>query len=133
MTRYLLDTNVVSQLLKEHPAIIKRLTQVPIHALCISSITEGELEYGLAKRPQAKRLHVLVRELLKRLDVLPWDSVTAQCYGRLRSELESEGKTLAPLDMLIAAHAKSANAVLVSNDKAFFQVKNLLIEDWTAT
>lgn len=100
-------------------------------SLCISSITEGELLFGLAKRPAARQLQIVVQEFLKRVAVLPWDSAVAAHYGRLRAELETKGKPLAPLDMLIGAHAESVGAVLVTSDKAFRQLSALQIEDWT--
>lgn len=131
MTRYMLDTNTVSQLLKAHPGVARRMVAAPLSSLCISSITEGELLFGLAKRPDAKRLHVAVRELLRRVDVLPWDSTIAERYGTIRADLERRGKTLAPLDLLIAAHALGADAILVTNDRAFRQVAGLHLEDWT--
>ena len=129
MRRYLLDTNTVSHLIKSHPLVTKRVTQVPMASLCISAITEGELLFGIAKRPEATRLHVVVREFLQRVDVLPWNS--ADRYGVTRADFESRGKPLAPLDLLIAAHALSAGAVLVTNDHAFAFVPELEIEDWT--
>ena len=129
MTRYLLDTNTVSHLIKSHPLVTKRITQVPMASLCISAITEGELLFGLAKRSEATRLHVVVREFLQRVDVLPWNS--ADRYGVTRADLESRGKPLAPLDLLIAAHALSVDAVLITNDHAFAYVQGLEIEDWT--
>ena len=129
MTRYLLDTNTVSHLIKSHPLVSHRVKQVPMAALCISAITEGELLFGLAKRPEAVRLHVAVREFLRRVDVLPWNS--ADRYGVARADLENRGKSLAPLDLLIAAHALSVGAVLVTNDHAFAYVPGLEIEDWT--
>jgi tRNA(fMet)-specific endonuclease VapC len=129
--RYMLDTNMVSHLLKAHPAVAQRVTATPMASLCISAITEGELLFGLAKRPAAKQLQLAVTELLKRVDVLPWDSGVAERYGALRAAMESQGKPLAPLDMLIAAHAASAGAVLVTNDQAFQQVGELQLEDWT--
>jgi tRNA(fMet)-specific endonuclease VapC len=129
--RYLLDTNIVSHLIKDHPVVSQRIVKVPITSLCISVITEAELYYGLAKRPEAKRLHLVVEEFLKRVDVLPWDSAIVKNYGFIRAEMERQGKNLAPLDMLIAAHALSVDAVLVTNDKAFYQVGGLTIEDWT--
>ena len=61
MKRYLLDTNTVSHLIKGHPAVARRVVAVPMASLCISAITEGELLFGLAKRPDAKRLHHLVQ------------------------------------------------------------------------
>jgi tRNA(fMet)-specific endonuclease VapC len=132
MTRYMLDTNTVNHLLREHPAVVRRVVGVPMAAICLSSITEGELLFGLARRPEAKRLHGAVRELLRRVDVLPWDSNVAERYGTARAELERSGKTLAPLDLLIAAHALDMEAVLVTNDQAFSQVAQLKVEDWTA-
>lgn len=131
MKRYLLDTNIVSHLIKEHPVVSQRIVNMPMASLGISVITEAELYYGLAKRPEAKRLDLVVEEFLKRVDVLPWDSTIAKNYGYIRAEMERQGKNLAPLDLLIGAHALSLNAVLVTNDKAFYQVGGLTIEDWT--
>ena len=81
MKRYMQGTNTVNHLLRGHPAVARRVVAVPMTALCISVITEGELLFGLAKRLDAKRLHASVREFLKRVDVLPWDSATAERYG----------------------------------------------------
>ncbi|MBC7682230.1 MAG: type II toxin-antitoxin system VapC family toxin [Ferruginibacter sp.] len=131
MKRYLLDTNTVSHLLKRHPAVVQRVVAVPMAALCISAITEGELLFGLAKRPDANRVQVAVRELLLRLDVLPWDRAAAACYGLLRATLADLGKPLAPLDLLIAAHGLSVDAVVVTNDQAFRYVPGMQLEDWT--
>lgn len=127
----MLDTNMVSHLLKEHPAVVQRIVSVPMASLCISAITEGELLFGLAKRPDAKRLHLAVREFLRRADVLPWDSAIAEHYGTVRADMERQGKILGPLDLLIAAHALGAGAVLVTNDRAFAQSSDLQVEDWT--
>jgi len=131
MIRYMLDTNTVSHLLKGHPAVARRLIAVPMISLCISAITEGELLFGLAKRPAAKQLHVAVREFLKRVDVLPWDSIAAEHYGTVRANMAAQGKVLSPLDLLIATHALSVDAVLVTNDQAISQMPNLHLEDWT--
>ena len=131
MKRYLLDTNTVSHLIKAHRAVARRVAAAPMTALCLSAITEGELLFGLAKRPDAPRLHLAVRELLRCVDVLPWDSASAARYGTVRAALERAGKTLAPLDMLIAAHALQMEAILVTSDRAFRQVVDLHIEDWT--
>lgn len=132
MTWYMLDTNTVSHLIKAHPAVVQRVVAAPMASLCISAITEGELLFGLAKRPDAKRLHLAVRELLRRVDVLPWNSSAAERYGRVRADMAKDGKALAPLDLLIATHALAVGAVLVTNDGAFGQVAELQLEDWTA-
>lgn len=131
MKRYMLDTNMVSHLIKAHPAVIRRVVATPMAALCISAITEGELLFGLARRPDAKRLQLAVRELLRRVDVLPWDSVIAERYGIVRADMAHQGKILAPLDLLIATHALGVGAILVTNDRAFGQVASLHVEDWT--
>lgn len=131
MKHYMLDTNTVSHLIKGHSAVMRRVVAVPMASLCISAITKGELLFGLAKRPDAKRLHNAVQELLRRIDVLPWDSVIAEHYGTVRATMERQGKILAPLDLLIAAHALSVDAVLVTNDQSFGQLNHLHIEDWS--
>ena len=131
MKQYMLDTNTISHLIKAHPAVARHVVNVPMASLCISAITEGELLFGLAKRPEAKRLHLVVRELLLRVDVLPWDRVVAEHYGNTRAEMARQGKILAPLDLLIATHALSVDAVLVTNDLSFRLVDDLQVEDWT--
>ena len=129
-TLFLLDTNTVSHLIKSNPQATQRLLAVPMDSICISAITAGELAYGLAKRPQAVALKAAVNEFLRRVDVLPWDDAVAQTYGTLRAQLQSQGITLSPLDMQIAAHALHVKAVLVSSDAAFQHVTLLKIENW---
>ena len=131
MTRFMLDTNMVSHLLRAHANVTMRLINVSISSCCISSITEGELHFGLALRPSATNLRRGIEELLLRLDILPWSSDTAKHYGSLRAKQERLGKPLAPVDTLIAAHALEADAVLVTSDQAFGRVAGLRVEDWT--
>ena len=131
MIRYMLDTNTVSHLIRRHPVVARRLMIVPMASVCISSITESELLFELARRPEAIRLHNAVREFLLCVDVLPWDTLTAQTYGIVRANMERRGRMLAPLDLLIATHALTANGVLVTNDQAFLQMADLSVEDWT--
>lgn len=126
-----MDTNTVSHLIKGHPAVARRVTAVPMASLCISAITQGELLFGLAKRPDAKRLARAVREFLLRVDALPWDGEVAERYGTLRAALERDGRPLAPLDLLIAAQALAAGAALVTSDRAFAQIPELRVEDWS--
>ncbi|MBJ7416024.1 MAG: type II toxin-antitoxin system VapC family toxin [Niveispirillum sp.] len=126
----MLDTNSVRHLIREHPVVVRRVVSAPMTALCLSAVTEAELRYGLAKRPEATRLHRVVGELLLRLDVLPWDSDVARIYGETRAAMERQGKVLAPLDLMIAAHAIAMGCILVSNDQAFAQLPGLALEDW---
>lgn len=131
MTRYMLDTNIVSHLLRRHPAVVARVTVTPMAALCMSAVTGAELMYGLAKRPGAVRLARAVDELMRRVEVLPWTSSVMSGYGDTRASLESQGQPMGALDMLIAAHALEAGVVLVTNDQAFRRVPGLVVEDWS--
>jgi tRNA(fMet)-specific endonuclease VapC len=97
----------------------------------ISTVTEGELRYGAARRPGATRLLKIVEEFLLRVTILPWDSEAAKQYGHLRASLESAGQPMGNLDMMIGAHALALGAVLVTNDQAFTRIKKLKTEDWT--
>lgn len=131
MMRYMLDTNIVSHMLRGHAHVMQRVTQVPMASLCITSITEAEIQFGLAKRPGNKALHQAVKELLIRVETLAWDSAAANAYGPVRWRITQSGKTIAPLDLLIAAHAISIDAVLITNDQALLQLEGLQAQDWT--
>ena len=127
----MLDTNAVSSLIKAHPQMARRVVAASMASLCISAVTGDELLFALAKRLDARKLHLAVGEFLRRVDVLPWDAAVATRYGTILADLQRQGKRLAPLDMLIATHALCVGAVLVTNDRAFSQVSDLDIEDWT--
>ena len=129
--RYMLDTNTISSLIKKNPVVSRKIASVPMERLCLSVISEGEILYGLAKKPHAKNLHLAVQEFLKRVDVMVWDTNVAEHYGVLRAQLESNGNLLGPLDMQIAAHASQLGAILVTNDQAFKRIQKLQVEDWT--
>jgi tRNA(fMet)-specific endonuclease VapC len=107
------------------------LLRVPLAEVGISVITEAELLFGLAPKPEATKLKTVVDEFLLRVEVLPWDSATAQQYARIRALLEGDGKPMGNLDLMIAAHALALDLVLVSNDAVFRRVKGLKIEDWS--
>jgi len=130
---YLLDTNTVSYIAKgRSPAARGRLQALGEgEMVCISSITEAELRYGLAKRPEARQLRKAIEGLLFRLRILAWGSKEAAAYGELRAKLEAAGITLSELDLQIGAHALAIGAVLVTNDKAFLRINELdKIENW---
>lgn len=130
--RYLLDTNTVSYIIKGNiPPVRERLVKTPMAQVAISVITEAELRFGVVRRPEATRLKVVVEEFLLRVAVLPWDSEAARHYADVRAALERAGTSMGNLDLMIAAHALAADAVLVTNDRVFGRVKHLKIEDWT--
>jgi tRNA(fMet)-specific endonuclease VapC len=131
-SRYLLDTNTASYIIKGNiPAVRRRLVAVPMAQVAVSTVTEGELRYGVARRPDATRLQTIVDEFLLRLAILPWDSEAAQHYGRLRAALASKGRPMGNLDMMIAAQALASDLILVTHDQAFKRIRGLKIEDWT--
>jgi tRNA(fMet)-specific endonuclease VapC len=130
--RYMLDTNVVSHIMQgRDAALLARLVQVPMGQAVISSVTLAELEYGLHRKGQPIRLRNALDQALLRMDVIPWDEKVAVCYGELCSSLEAQGISLSDFDMMIAAHAVSVDATLVSRDKAFAQLpERLKLELW---
>ena len=133
MTAWMLDTNVASHVIKgDRPEITRSLAGISMADIAISSVTEGELLYGLARRAYPKGLSERVRQFLLRVDVLPWDHGVTQTYGDLRAGCEAYGTTLAPLDMMIASHAVAVGAILVTRDRAFARVSGpLKTDDWT--
>jgi tRNA(fMet)-specific endonuclease VapC len=129
---YLLDTNTASYAIKGNvPHVREKLLKVPMAEVGISVVTEAELRFGVASKPQAARLKLAVDEFLLRVEILPWDSAAARQYATLRSALEDSGTPMGNMDMLIAAQALAAPAVLVTHDRVFQRVKHLKIEDWT--
>lgn len=129
---YLLDTNTASYIIKGNiPSVRQKLLRVPMVNVFVSAVTEGELRYGVARRPAATKLQRIVEEFLMRVTVIPWDSVAAHEYGNLRAGLERMGQPMGNLDMMIAAHALAAGTILVSNDRVFSRIGKLKVEDWT--
>src|SRR5271170_6742363 len=102
--RYLLDTNTASYVIKGNfPAVRERLLKVPMAQVFISVVTEAELRFGVARKPEALRLKTAVEEFLLRVEVLPWDSESARHYAQMRADLERVGQAVGNLDMMIAA------------------------------
>jgi tRNA(fMet)-specific endonuclease VapC len=134
VARYLLDTNTASYVIKGNlPAVRRRLSRHPMSHVAISSVTEGELSFGVARKPDAVRLRVIVDEFLLRVTILPWDSLAARQYGGLRAGLERNGEPMGSLDMMIGAHALATGLILVTNDRAFSRIRGLKTQDWTAS
>jgi tRNA(fMet)-specific endonuclease VapC len=130
--RYLLDTNMASYVIKGSvPRVRERLVRLPMAEVGISVITEAELRFGVARRPEAARLKLAVDEFLLRVEILPWDSQAARQYAALRTVLEDSGTPMGNMDMMIASQALAAGAILVTHDRVFHRVKHLKTEDWT--
>lgn len=119
---HMLDTDTASYLIKGHsPAITAKLRALAPTLVCVSVITRAELLYGLKRLPPEHRLHLAVRQFLKIVRVLPWDSQAADWYADIRHQLLSIGQPIGELDMMIAAHSLSAAAVPVTNNQRHFE------------
>jgi tRNA(fMet)-specific endonuclease VapC len=131
MTSFMLDTNIVSAFIRGRSKLLDaRIADTPADRLCVSIITFGETSFGLAKRPGATTLAATAHNLFGKIQILGFDIEAGKTYGSLRALLEASGRPLSPLDMLIAAHALSVGAMLISNDRAFRTVPDLQVEDW---
>ena len=130
--RYMLDTNICIYLIKKKPAgVIRRLQSLRISDVSLSSITLAELEYGVEKSQRPDQNRWALTEFLSPLDILSFDAAAAQRYGAIRSRLEKSGKVIGSMDLLIAAHALSLGAVLVTNNASEFRrVEELTVENW---
>lgn len=131
MTRYMLDTNVISDLIKNPKGkAAKRIARVGEDSIYTSIVVAAELRYGCAKRG-SERLLMAVEELLSEIEILPFDTPADVAYGRIRSELERAGKPIGANDLLIAAHATAVNATIVTaNIDEFKRVRGLKVENW---
>jgi len=129
--KYLLDTNICIYLINERPKkAIAHFKRHSIGDIGISSITASELAFGIAKSGSLKN-RVALEAFLLPLQILEYDANAAMVYGDIRAALEKKGKTIGPLDMLIAAHALSRQLVLVTNnEKEFRRVDQLKVENW---
>ncbi|WP_158897800.1 type II toxin-antitoxin system VapC family toxin [Burkholderia sp. L27(2015)] len=129
----MLDTNMASYVIKGHPPEARqRLAALPMDNVVVSVVTQAELLYGSARKGHPAAFANLIREFLLRVEVLPWDGEAATVYGDLRLSCAASGITLGALDMMIAAHAIAAKAILVTHDEAFSLVPGgvLAVEDW---
>jgi len=131
MLRYMLDTNVCIQVIRERPEPLRARFNANAAALCISVVALAELLYGAEKsaRPEANRTNV--EQFVARLEVLPFDTEAAAHYGDIRASLERQGTPTGAYDMMIAAHARAHGLVVVTNNtREFTRVDGLRVEDW---
>lgn len=129
--RYMLDTDICIYTINERPARVLRAFQQFQHVgLGISSVTAAELYFGVARTGSQRNLDAL-RRFLATLEVAPFDHTAAEVSGSLRAWLASQGTPIGPYDTLIAAHAHTLGAILVSNNtREFERVPGLKVENW---
>lgn len=133
MTRYLLDTNIVSYFIRGFDAaLVSRVTQVLVaQSATISVITRAELRFGQAGLIAADKRKRAIDLVLTQLTVLSWTSAAADIYGPLKDALKRQGTPIGDMDTLIAAHALAENLILVThNTRHFERIPGLKLEDW---
>jgi tRNA(fMet)-specific endonuclease VapC len=130
--KYLLDTNICIALIRQKPAVlIQQLTSLQPGDAGISSITLAELFHGVGKSARPEQNMSALEQFLLPLDLADFDLNAALAYGKIRADLERTGQLIGSMDMLIAAHAVSLGAIMVTNNVQEFQrVKGLFVEDW---
>ncbi len=131
---YLLDTNAASDVMKGTSSAARQalMTESQSGVIAISTISSAELRFGIRKR-DSPRLQAAFDTFCAAAEVLPWDDAAAEAYGELRYLLTRRGITLDTMDLLIAAHAMSLGAVVVTHDQAFKRITDFVkVVDWSA-
>lgn len=129
--RYMLDTNIVSDLIRQPRGdAAQRLKQVPASYVSISVFVVGEVHFGLLRK-QATMQRARFDELLARISVAPFEQPAEQAYAEVRLAVERQGKPIGANDLWIAAHALALDATLVTaNEREFRRVPGLRVENW---
>jgi len=123
---YMLDTNICSYIIKGYISKEKLIDK----KITISSIVASELLYG-AKKKNSKKLMKIVDLFLDSFEIYDFDKSAAKEYSKIRVNLEKKGLIIGAYDLQIAAHAKSLNAILITNNiKEFNRIKGLKLENW---
>ncbi len=129
---YMLDTNICIYAIKNKPKqVLQRIKSNMENGLCVSVVTLAELEHGAQKSLYPEKNEMALIQFLAILEVLPFDDLAAVEYGRLCAHIQRQGTPIGTMDMLMAAHAKAENALLVTNNvREFERVPGLKIENW---
>lgn len=127
----LLDTNICIYIINTRPqAVLARFHQYRLGDIGVSSVVAAELAFGVAKRGSLRNREAL-EMFLAPLDIMPFDEAAVWAYGDLRADLERRGQPIGSLDTMIAAHALSLGATLVTNNtREFSRVPGLQLENW---
>lgn len=133
MTLFMLDTNIISDLLRNPKGkAAKQIARVGDDNICTSVIVAAELRYGCAKSGSS-RLTEAIEDLLGEINILPFDVPADAEYGGIRAELEAGGKPIGSNDLLIAAHAQATGATIVTaNTSEYKRIRGLKVENWLA-
>jgi tRNA(fMet)-specific endonuclease VapC len=134
MAEYMLDTDISSYIMKRsHDGVLRRLQMVPIGVVSISVITKSELLYGVEVSPRRQQDSLALSEYLRHVEVLDFPDEAALHYAQIRAALKACGAMIGANDLFIAAHARSHELTLVTNNTAEFgRVPDLKFENWAA-
>lgn len=129
---FLLDTNICIYIINKKPrSVIEQLRSMQPYDVAISTITIAELEYGISRSSFPDRNRIALLGFLIPFSILDFDHLAAVNYGSIRCSLEAEGKPIGPMDLLLAAQAKSRNLTLVTNnEREFRRVTGLKVDNW---
>ena len=129
--RYLLDTNIVSDLVRNPQGrVAQHIRKIGEHKVCTSIIVAAELRYGASKKGSPK-LSAQLEAVLGALEILPFETPADQAYGSIRTLLERAGRPIGGNDLLIASQAVALGyTVVTDNDDEFSHVENLQHENW---
>ncbi len=130
--RYMLDTSICIYAIKHKPEkVLEELQRHNPSDVCISAVTYAELIHGVEKSAAIEKNRLALSLLLANIEIFDFDAKAADCYGKIRAELEKKGSPIGPLDMMIAGHARSLEFTLVTNNmKEFSRVSGLRQENW---
>jgi len=130
--KVMLDTNICIYIIKRNPqTVLDTLVSMPTEDVGLSVVTVAELRFGASKSAQPRRNHEALDRFFSPFNIALFDEPAAKTYGTIRTALESQGRPIGPMDLLIAAHALSLKATLVTNNtKEFEQVTGLAVDDW---
>ncbi len=127
-------TNICIYLLHHVPEAVSAFTGKQEAGIAISSITLAELEYGVCNSRAYDKNRAALISFLPLVEILSFDSAAAMEYGRIHAALRRKGTLIGPFDTLIAAHAKSRELVVVTNNTCeFARIEGLPLENWMPT
>ena len=132
MKDIMLDTNICIYIIKNKPqTVMKKFQKFNVGDISLSSITVSELYYGAYKSEYIEKNLLALEHFLQPFDILEYDLKASIEYGQIRATLEKQGNIIGGLDMQIAAHARSLDMILITNNtKEFARVDNLVIDNW---
>ena len=127
----LLDTNICIYIINtKPPTVLARFQRYRLGDIGLCSVVAAELAFGVAKSGSARNRQAL-EMFLAPLTILPFDAPAVWAYGDLRADMERRGTPLGSLDTMIAAHALSQHALLITNNtREFAKVPGLQLDNW---